>query len=545
MTLPWSCRQIRPGGDKNCEQFRYDGYSPTRNTKYEDVGPEISRPRREKLPKFRDADQEALQPNCDQTLPEWRTRAPLKGFVWLHATSRHSLNFYNNVAVSAFYSQSTGVSLGVLRGLVHRALSDVIEDHAALAACVVDEGTTSPYFVRLPQIDLEKSVRFIASRLIQNGSQPIAIKELDQLLEEEHNQNFKSLNGVLPMWRVLIVHEPEPCSRFVVTFVYHHAICDGTSGLVFHRSFLTKLQKAARSPDSDRSTVDSIVRPSNKMLIPCLEDLHPLPISLRYLFKSLYSEFVAHPPRGLWTSIPITVDQSKRRSRYRSLYFSKDTTSSLIVICRSHRTSVTAAVQAMLAAAVLAELPADKYSTLRVDGAVSLRQWLPHDVVDEDSIGNWVSRYLEEHRRPNSSTTDAAALFSWDEARRIRATIEGELRKEGKDSHVALLRFAGNLHNFFRSKIGKPRDESFEFSNVGVFKTAPDQGDGLGPSWEIGKVVFSQSADVAGAPLEASLVTGADGHLNIGFSWLEGVVDGNWVERVMDSLGRLIRDSAN
>ena len=118
------------------------------------------------------------------------------------------------------------------------------------------------------------------------------------------------------------------------------------------------------------------------------------------------------------------------------------------------------------------------------------------------------------------------------------------MRKEGKNSHVALLRFAGNLHNFFKGKIGKPRDESFEFSNIGVFQHGQQEGEGS-PNWKIGKVVFSQSADVVGAALEASLVTGGDGRLNIGFSWLEGVVEGSWVELVMTSLRDLIEKSVS
>ena len=290
------------------------------------------------------------------------------------------------------------MSLDVIRALVYCALSGVVADHAALTALVVGEDTASPYFVRLPQIHLEKSVQFIASQSVHDGTDPNAIKEFDQILEEQHNTNFTPLDGTLPLWRVLIVHEPEPCTRFIAAFVYHHAICDGTSGLVFHRTFLSKLQKAARELDSSNATFSSIVKPSNRPFIPSLEELHPLPISLRYVLKSLYNEFIARQPSSVWTSVPI--DQSKCRSRYRSLYFSEDTTSRLVVVCRSHRTTVTAAVQAMLAAAILAELPADKYSTLRVDGAISLRKWLPPDVVNEDSIGNWVSRYVEETPPP-------------------------------------------------------------------------------------------------------------------------------------------------
>ena len=198
----------------------------------------------------------------------------------------------------------------------------------------------------------------------------------------------------------------------------------------------------------------------------------------------------------------------------------------------------------MLAATLFAELPADRYSLLRVSGAVSLRRWLPRDIVDDMSIGTWVSRYLDQHSRPkieDRSKNLARAYFSWDEARRIKQHITTDLDKGGKDSVVGLLRFAGDLHRFFSSMHGKPREESFEFSNIGVFssETLPDMN---GNGWTIGRVVFSQSADIVGAPFETSLVTGADGMLNIGFSWLEGVVDGSWMGLVISTYKKLIDD---
>lgn len=77
-----------------------------------------------------------------------------------------------------------GVPLAALRALVYYSLSKVIADHAAMAAFVVGEDTTSPYFVRLPQIDLGKSVEFVESQSLLDGNDPDAIKEFDQLLEE-------------------------------------------------------------------------------------------------------------------------------------------------------------------------------------------------------------------------------------------------------------------------------------------------------------------------------------------------------------------------
>jgi hypothetical protein len=131
-------------------------------------------------------------------------------------------------------------------------------------------------------------------------------------------------------------------------------------------------------------------------------------------------------------------------------------------------------------------------------------------------------------------------LFSWDEARRVRGTIEAELSKRGRNSIVGLLRYAGDYHEFFRKKIGRRREESFEVSNIGVFK--PDGHGQETGDWRVGRVVFSQSANVVGAALEASLVTGGDGRLNMGFSWLEGVVDSEWMEKVMKALKSMMEE---
>jgi hypothetical protein len=155
-------------------------------------------------------------------------------------------------------------------------------------------------------------------------------------------------------------------------------------------------------------------------------------------------------------------------------------------------------------------------------------------------MGTWVSRYVEDHHRPQGDdlTEDKNLGFSWDEARRVKATIDTELNKNCKDSIVGLLRFAGNLHSYFKNKIGKQREESFEFSNIGIFRDEVE--DAFGSDWKIGRMVFSQGADVVGAALEVSIVTGPDGRINIGSSWLEGIVDGSWMEEVMQTYRRLI-----
>ena len=426
----------------------------------------------------------------------------------------------------------------------------MICEHPALGAVVVDEDKSAPYFVRLPAVKLQEAVEFVVVTTALDPYSTAGVEDLDEILAQQHNRNFKERLGEVPYWRLIVICEPNNASKFVACFVYHHAIADGTSGLSFQRSFLSKLSCIADFPAYSPIKAESLgsrdgpisILPE-KPILPSLESLHPLPLSVSYILRSAWHEYFTRSTSKLWTAAAITDATSMRRSRFRSIQFSLSTTSQLVTACRSNSTTVTATVESMLAAALFYKLPSDQYSVLRCDGALSLRRWLPRETVNDDSIGNWVSRYVEEHRRPpglNWKIANAMELFSWEDARRVKATIKNELDRKGKDSVVGLLRFAGDLHSYFTKKIGKPREESFEFSNIGVFKSNQDaQKDS---NWKIGRVVFSQSADVVGAAFETSLVTGGDGCLNIGFSWLEGVVDGDWMKQVIDTLKHLVED---
>ncbi|EEA19469.1 conserved hypothetical protein [Talaromyces marneffei ATCC 18224] len=463
--------------------------------------------------------------------------------IW-YLIAKHSLGFYNNVAVSVFYTNRSPLDVQHLQSFIYRALKEVIADHPALGVNIKDDDKSRPYYVQLPTIDLSKTVTFIPSVAIPNPLDPEGVKNLDLLLEEQHNRNFKDQASQDPLWRLLIVHEPVESSRFVACFVYHHGICDGTSGLVFHQHLHRKLNQIPIS-DTDQEA-DAIVATSSKAFLPALEDLHPLPLSTRFLLKAILKEHLVSEKskRHIWTAAPITSDPSKRRCRYRSVRFSQETTSQLLAACRAQSTSLTAAVQTIFASSLFVHLPSSQFSSLYCDGAMSFTRWLPVDLVDKDSIGTWVSQYNFEHRfvsMDSSSQSDAIKLFSWEEARKVKATIQKEIDNEGKNSAVSLLKFAGNMHKFSKQKIGKPRAASFEISNIGIFGHK-HQEDGEESSWTVGRVVFSQSVDVVGAAIEVSLVTGNDGSLNIGFSWLDGIVEGSIIEQAMGTFERTVEE---
>jgi hypothetical protein len=73
----------------------------------------------------------------------------------------------------------------------------------------------------------------------------------------------------------------------------------------------------------------------------------------------------------------------------------------------------------------------------------------------------------------------------------------------------------GNLNSFWLSKVGKHREETFEITNIGVWKAKPEEENG---DWKVGRVVFSQCSAVSGPAFAFSFSTGRDGCLVLGFS---------------------------
>lgn len=136
--------------------------------------------------------------------------------------------------------------------------------------------------------------------------------------------------------------------------------------------------------------------------------------------------------------------------------------------------------------------------------------------------------------------------FSWKEAQDVRAAITKELEKKGRDAAVGLLRYAGPLNEWFTKQMGSARGASFEVSNVGLWKnerrgSIRDKGAPEG-TWKVGRMVFSQCADVTGVPFCASFVTGGDGDLNLSVTWLSGMLEEVWVKTVIGTFGKLVEE---
>ena len=238
------------------------------------------------------------------------------GAVEQFSSARHHLGFYHNVGLSAALT-CQALRSADLKATVFSALAIVIERHPALSSIVMDEDSNEPYFGRLPEINLETSVTFVTRQIpvTENGRDV----ELDTILEIQHNTSFKANHGVLPYWRLIIVTPANQENEFVASFIFHHSLGDGASGMAFHRDFL-----AALSSDPPPLT-SNIIRPINRPLLPNLEVLLP---------QATPRSSTSPSPTALWSGskvIPPT------RSNFRSLAFTSDTHTAIVTSLQTAR----------------------------------------------------------------------------------------------------------------------------------------------------------------------------------------------------------------
>jgi hypothetical protein len=421
-----------------------------------------------------------------------------------------------NVAITANYTIPETFTLS-LKDYIYKAIETLINQHPILSAIPIGEDTDKPYFTRLPEIDLAQPISF------QKRAKGLTLakhdSELQTLLQTQHDTGFAA---PLPYWRFIVLTDGESERRFTAVFVYHHGLGDGTSGKAFHRTFLRALRESASLKPGEAKQV---VIPPKTPLLPPLEDLHPLPISIPFLFKTAFKTWYSKQDPNLWAGGPIQLPLS---TQVRFLVLSAAQTLALVKVCREHSTTVTCAVETAIARSIFPHIPG-KYTRVASSIPITQRPWLPDTITDE-SMGVYVQEMPETFAR-RAVTQET---FPWNEAQRARRTITKELALESKNTSVGLFKYVKDYRkDLCESKIGKPRPVTFELSSLGVVKTEDCEDPSIP---QMGRVIFTQSASVTGAAIEFSLVTGTDGSLALGISWQPGVVEEDTVQAVLDTL---------
>lgn len=470
-------------------------------------------------------------------------RRPL-GRLEAYSAVRHHLGFYNNVGMTATYTACSAKD-GSLQQKVFATLHHVIAYHSNLSAIPINEDQPYPdiYFARLPSIDLRTCVEFHTRQCpIPKGDEDD--NELDEVLRSQHDLDFKPASPHRPCWRLIITVCPQDPESFTASWIFHHALSDGASSLLFHETFLEYLNNI--SPEEDPSPI--VPTPSTQDLLPPFEDLHPMSISwpffLRAVGRSVLPSFFK-PEAGLWTGERVRATTGA--SHNTTVALSADVTQRFASKCREQKTSVTAALSTLLAAILLRSVSSEageQEKSVRINMPIALRPVLD---VEETQMVNAITDLTctfvatgssevsqSETSRSEPSNTRVPSItneFNWSTARRIKSELATEVAQKGTDNPIALLKYVSDMHEYFTSKIGKDRESTAEVSNLGVWRARREgvldgdqktaDGARTEKNWRLGRMVLSQSVHRVGAMVSLSAVTGGDGCLVLSFNWRE------------------------
>ena len=413
---------------------------------------------------------------------------------------------------------------------IYSALQSVITQHAPLGCSIVNESILTPHLVRLRRIDLREVVSFVP---IPEGAD--RDRELDRIISTNHSIPFKDL-GRLPLWRIVVCvpskhHSTSDRHGVDISLFIHHALADGGSAVIFHRSLFSALNSS-----DDEDNVDPIVDVPPLRLLPPLHSLLSMPISWFTLGKVLYHSWFPPSSFSLWTG-PVITPTNPLIAETIHFVLPSSAVSSITTLCKENQTSWTALLEAIIAKALFDILPMDGTADqLACCCAFSLRRFIP--ILDPKDMGVFYASATHHFSRTEMNTSGTIGL--WDAARRIKLALDAKIAAGDRDQDTGLLRYASTVRQFVMDQVGKKRRASFEVSNVGVVQFDQTEKGHSVSDWTVQRILFSQSANVVGAPITFSVSSVKGGDMCISASWQVGVVDPALARNLTEKLSALL-----
>ncbi|TKA32341.1 hypothetical protein B0A50_01447 [Salinomyces thailandicus] len=400
------------------------------------------------------------------------------GLNELRCIVRDTLGLYGTIAACATYTDSGASNSNLPVDDIVMALKQCVAEHPVLTTIVLDTQTDSPLLARQANMSISHHLRI--------SSHPISPENaMAEVLNQVHNDPLDDLS-THPPWRLYIrmIKTSSALRTFIAAFAYSHAIADGFSGLLFHRSFLRALCGTEGLP---HTTDANFVPETSSRLFPALEQAATLPISWSFLLGPLIAEYC-----------PGILKRALARS--------------------------------------LQETGQEDPRLFKAETAIDLRRCIP---AAKDTMGNFPSAVTDVVTTSNTKATDTPLTKEdWQTAQRLTHRLQ-EASSTLSDQPVGLLKYLSDFRSWTIKKASQPPECSFSVSNLGVFETETAKADGeseSGGGWVIGDMAFSQSADATGAAFNLNLASTKAGGLNVVVTWWPGMLgvqdEGRLMERV-------------
>lgn len=314
-----------------------------------------------------------------------------------------------------------------------------------LLACKIADGCTEkPRFVRVP-------IQKIPLRMVKDWD------ELQGYLRREHDEAPSNED----LWRVSILPERE---AFWVSFAFHHAIGDGTSGLIFHEHLLCALQAKPTSPADIVQVLPPSIEHCGLKLVPTwkslLQEIHhvvPVPHFVRAHLPHMYVPFYA--------GNPTTMEQRRKtKTGLRTIKLNSREVANLRKIAKANKISIHALIHGAVAHSIDTEKP------LKSCTPISLRPLLRSEY--RRHIANYVSTHLSVAPKGEDPISTAKAFY--EEINRPEARAEAKYllgKLQYLNNHAPRKHGLCGMEQFFLDQL-RVKDEhclgaTFEISNLG------------------------------------------------------------------------------
>ncbi|KIL86808.1 hypothetical protein FAVG1_10064 [Fusarium avenaceum] len=457
----------------------------------------------------------------------------------MRTVAREDVGYYHAVVIGAVYSFPEGVNVKSPATYFH-ALRRCIEEHPFFCVIVGDKHTDKAYYERVSSINVEEHISIVEDSSVQAGS----LEAIGRSIESELDRPFVA--GI-PPWRIVVL--PLSSSQCHIAFSYSHTIGDGIAGVAFHKTFLSGLSETPATVPS------STISPPDKPFPEMFDTDKRLPISWSFLLAPFLAAYMPYfivkmlglrvsassVDEGTWTATPIFFNPETHRTRLRIRSVAASQVNKAVQLARTHDARLTGVMHQIIVRALSKAVVDNNVTNFVPQTALNMRKSIG---MSNDMVHDVVSGCYTVH--PRSAATGPLTEEEWasaSEATKQFAVASTKL----EDCAVGLLRYVPSIRKWTLGKIGKKRDSSYEFSNVGVF----DGGLAAKGQVEVTKLTFAQPSHVGGCPICFNVASVKGGDLVYTVTWQPGALglgddaaEERIVEGICDNIQRGFEDMA-
>jgi hypothetical protein len=434
----------------------------------------------------------------------------------MRTIAREDVGYYHAVVIGAVYDFTDEVNVKSPSTYFH-ALRRCIEEHPFFCVTVGDRNTDKAYYEYVSSINVEEHISIVQDPEVETDS----LEAIGRSMKPELDRPFVA--GI-PPWRIVVLPlSPTQCH---VAFSFSHTIGDGIAGVAFHKTFLEGLRETPETIPS------STIVPPKKPLPEPFDTPERLSISWSFLLAPFLAQFMpyvlvkmlglrvsaSYVNEGTWTATPIFFDAKTHHNKLKIRHIEASKVERVAQLARTRDARLTGVMQQVITRALSKAVKDNNVTNFVGQTAVNMRRsiGMSNDVATEAVSGCYTLHARSEATGPLTEQEWVSAS----EATKEFAIASTKL----DDNPIGLLRYVSSIREWTLGKIGKKRDSSYEFSNVGVFDGDASSNTVGKDQVKVTKMTFAQPSHVGGCPISFNVASVKGGDLVYTVTWQPGAL---------------------